>query len=379
MYDVYQVYLRDDIRYGVEVCSVRRMRAGMEARGRLTRLYGFDLCAEETVAVNNMMRMFAMVQGCGTDSTDNTVKDNDEDKDDDDDDQEDTKLPPFVREQLDLMKQGKQLEQTVNQFKLLVPSFAKRAQYLRMFKWVVSFATWTYGTTAAAASSTTSSLRSSDNSNNNTAAAAVTMNFVNSNQLSRKGALLMIASLDCSPDSGPTYGGGSISHSHSYSPAGKGGKGAVMTSASASASPAAKLNKPNTLTPRKSQSLTGNGHGHAALTKFSANVAMKSKYGRETTREINALSLSSSDKAACKSIGSQDMKEVKPVAAAAAATFIPFSQRQSKAVVASHASLKKSSANASAKEKVFSADALIENTMKDYNQFYKKHIPESKW
>jgi hypothetical protein len=96
--------------------------------------------------------------------------------------------------------------------------------------------------------------------------------------------------------------------------------------------------------------------------KFSANVALKCKYKRDLDDTLKALTFGE------KQEGSKTI-----------APFIPFSQRQSKAVVASHASLKKVSVASPEKMSISKADKLIENAMKDYNQFYRKHIPESKW
>lgn len=87
--------MRNAIRYAVEVCSVSRMKAAMDARNSLVHIYGPDLCSEEVAAVMNMMRMLSLAP------TSVTVKDDVDNKEtgvdmakgmerhDDDDDDDD--------------------------------------------------------------------------------------------------------------------------------------------------------------------------------------------------------------------------------------------------------------------------------------------------
>jgi hypothetical protein len=70
-------------------------------------------------------------------------------------------LPPFVRQQLDQIRDSNtqrglplpscssltmaESKVATQKLHLLVPNEDKRKNYLRLFKWVVSFATWRYG------------------------------------------------------------------------------------------------------------------------------------------------------------------------------------------------------------------------------------------
>lgn len=84
-------------------------------------------------------------------------------------------LPPFVRQQLDQIREATthrgtglvsptmsdsphllglwiESKSATEKLHLLVPNEKKRKNYLRLFKWVVSFATWRYGTETAGSS-----------------------------------------------------------------------------------------------------------------------------------------------------------------------------------------------------------------------------------
>lgn len=142
--------LRDEIRYAVEVCSPSRIEAAMANRNKLVHIFGEELCAEEVAAVLNMRRMFALL---GNDDKEDERERNSDNEDDEDRD-DDAKLPPFVRSTLDLLRDAKsqgedEVARAESELQLLVPDKALRTRYGRMFKWVVSFATWHYSKEAA--------------------------------------------------------------------------------------------------------------------------------------------------------------------------------------------------------------------------------------
>lgn len=143
------IYIRNDIRYAVELCSIKRMKSSMEARNRLLRIYGPELCGEEAAAVMNMMRMFSLSPQ-ELDDDDDEAGETSESGDEDNQNQQlsDSLLPPFVREQLDKIHNAKNSDDAAaatEKLHLLVPNETKRKRYVRLFKWVVSFATWKYG------------------------------------------------------------------------------------------------------------------------------------------------------------------------------------------------------------------------------------------
>ena len=146
------IKLRDEIRYAVEVCSPSRIDAAMDKRNDLVYVFGEDLCAEEVAAVLNMRRMFALL---GNNSGDNIRRQRTKSDADDDDEQndDDTRLPPFVRSSFDKIRDLKLKDEDVTsavaELELLVPDQALRTHYGRMYKWVVSFATWQYSNEAA--------------------------------------------------------------------------------------------------------------------------------------------------------------------------------------------------------------------------------------
>jgi len=143
--------LRDEIRYAVEVCSPARIEVAMAKRNKLVHIFGEELCAEEVAAVLNMRRMFALL---GDDDKDEERRAQSTDDEEEEDGDDDAKLPPFVRSTLDLLRSAKaqgeeEVQRAESELQLLVPDKALRTRYGRMFKWVVSFATWHYSKEAA--------------------------------------------------------------------------------------------------------------------------------------------------------------------------------------------------------------------------------------
>jgi hypothetical protein len=166
------VQLRDKIRFAVEMCSVKKMDAAMKERELQVKIYGPELCSEEVNAVEGMRRMFMyesqvhnksikrsvkLSSENGKDKVNKCAKSSAMDDDDDDDDVEDSyshendesdvRLPPFVRTQLEVVRNANTLEElnhAIENYSILVPSDIKRKAYLRVFKWVVSFAFWKY-------------------------------------------------------------------------------------------------------------------------------------------------------------------------------------------------------------------------------------------
>jgi hypothetical protein len=161
------IALRDRIRFAVEICSPSKMKGAMAERSKLLRIYGEELCAEEAVAVEGMFRMLNYQQSVeslgaadeeardlvtpvtlgninsfdvGGGETGGAVHE-----------YSDVFLPPFVRKPLDDMR-GVQCEAemhaAIDSFVRLVPDEAKRKFYVRIFKWVVAFATWKYARVA---------------------------------------------------------------------------------------------------------------------------------------------------------------------------------------------------------------------------------------
>ena len=83
-------------------------------------------------------------------------------------------LPTFVKESLDNMKKYDgtiNFMKSMNHFLLLVPMESKRKIYLRLYKWVVSFATWNYSTVSNSISQLTlqnsNTMKNNENENNN--------------------------------------------------------------------------------------------------------------------------------------------------------------------------------------------------------------------
>lgn len=163
------VQLRDQIRYAVEVCSPLRIEAAMTNRNKLVHIFGEELCAEEVAAVLNMRRMFALLgdkdkestRGRGRSRSDFEEGDEEEDDEEEEEDDDDAMLPPFVRSTFDSIREAKAkarsdgvggshgVSRAESELSLLVPDKALRTRYSRMFKWIVSFATWHYSKEAA--------------------------------------------------------------------------------------------------------------------------------------------------------------------------------------------------------------------------------------
>ena len=134
------IKVRNDIRYAVELCSAKMMQDAMQARHKLLKIYGSEFCAEEAHAVLKMSQMYAHeeeIAMTADESSSNGVKSENsaptdenaeatcEEKDsragDDNNEAEsqkdtrrgsvsDVRMPPFVRKQLDLIREAQTAE-----------------------------------------------------------------------------------------------------------------------------------------------------------------------------------------------------------------------------------------------------------------------------
>ena len=193
------IVLRNKLRYSVEIASLSKMEAAMNARQSYAKLFGDELFEEEVIAVNGIRKMMQyeaqlnqMTISNDTDSSsmpvdmvtadkeseyvdggdtkgilssaankkvkftvlfnESTSKQNDNYQDDIfHDDIEisapDARLPPTLRHMLDEMRYARtpeELQIAVDRFTVLVPNANQRKSYLTAFKWVVAFATWRY-------------------------------------------------------------------------------------------------------------------------------------------------------------------------------------------------------------------------------------------
>lgn len=170
------VTVRNEIRKAVELCSKTRMETAMMERNKQARIFGPELCSEEVVAVFGMVRMSLyesqisseyrtdtiLFDKKGEDGRDDNPADDSNDSPQDDTMQSSTgqsqgldgidiRLPPFVRGVLENMRDAKSLEEfneAVHELVTLVPNESERRAYVRVYKWVVAFATWRYTKTA---------------------------------------------------------------------------------------------------------------------------------------------------------------------------------------------------------------------------------------
>jgi hypothetical protein len=143
--------------------------SAMVERNKQVRIFGPELCAEEAIAVFGMVRMSLYENQISSEfRTDTMLFERDSDKSNSAlnqsptsppsppsspvttqvrADSDDIRLPPFVREVLEHMRDSKTLEEfneVVGQLVTLVPSESERRAYVRVYKWVVAFATWRY-------------------------------------------------------------------------------------------------------------------------------------------------------------------------------------------------------------------------------------------
>jgi hypothetical protein len=197
------IRLRDRIRYAVEVCSPGEMLLAMKELQGLTKVFGKDLMAEEAKAVRGMMRMThyenSLIDLGEEDDLSNMPSYYDSEDDEDDlagvdnktvgrrqrgsvdeprsvwgqeeygadavadeevlagdaalvamqaDEEQletDTRLPPFVMQQLEKLGEAasrEDLHAAVEHLKVLVPADKKRKEFVRVFRWVMTYATW---------------------------------------------------------------------------------------------------------------------------------------------------------------------------------------------------------------------------------------------
>jgi len=155
------IELRDRIRMAVELCSPSKMKSSMAERARLVRLYGPDLLLEEEKAVLGLMRMLSYQHRIdSTQLNANTIslrsasivmahdKSMSQEQESSIGAQEgDVFLPPFVHQLLERLRlltlsSSEEYKAAMEKWTKAVPDELRRAFYMRIYKWVVAFATW---------------------------------------------------------------------------------------------------------------------------------------------------------------------------------------------------------------------------------------------
>jgi myosin heavy subunit len=154
------IAVRDKIRFAVEICSANDIKSAMHERAKLLKIYGPDFCAEEIVAVAGMEKMFLHEQQMVLYRKQRAEMAEAEDFPAEEmkltsdagleKEGSDIRLPPWVLQQLELMRNAvneRELNKAMDDFAVLVPAQDIRGEYVRMFKWVVAFATWRFAAT----------------------------------------------------------------------------------------------------------------------------------------------------------------------------------------------------------------------------------------
>jgi hypothetical protein len=125
--------VRNAIRSAVELCCISDMEAAMARREALVALYGDELFSVEAAAVASLRRLITVEKYLyiGFEDRDPTLP----------------RLPRFIRSHLDVIKSPPTAADAAiarDKLQLLVPDCDDLGAYTRVFKWIVSVASWKY-------------------------------------------------------------------------------------------------------------------------------------------------------------------------------------------------------------------------------------------